>query len=152
MSLFAYLLIVLTINVAILITTDRGYAHYYHTMVITRNQLSNQCSCAKKRRRETSEQNPMDTLSNEQSLTISSLPDNLLGKIACYVEKPSRPLFAVALNSKCNWNNEKWNSLDFSDISKELAAKLSDDDLAGVLNCIEAQDNLETLKLTGCVT
>ena len=90
-------------------------------------------------------------MSNVQSLTISNLPDNLLGKIACYVEKPSRPLPAVALNSKCNWNNEKWNALDFSDISRELAAKLSDDDLAGVLNCIEAQDNLETLKLTGCV-
>ena len=55
---------------------------------------------ARKRRRETSEQNPMDTLSNVQSLTISNLPDNLLGKIACYVEKSSWPLPAVALKNK----------------------------------------------------
>jgi len=41
--------------------------------------------------------------------------------------------------------------LDFGDIEKSLAARLSDDHITTILNCINAQNNLKTLKLAGCI-
>ena len=41
--------------------------------------------------------------------------------------------------------------LDFCDIDKELAGKLTDEDIGGVLMCIDAIQNMKKIKLTGCV-
>lgn len=41
--------------------------------------------------------------------------------------------------------------LDFDDIDKELAARLTDADIGGVLMCIDAIHNMKKIKLTGCV-
>ena len=46
-----------------------------------------------------------------------------------------------------NWN---WFTLDFGDLEKELAAKLSDDDIKAILKSINAADRLLCLRLTNC--
>ena len=40
---------------------------------------------------------------------------------------------------------------DFADIEKGLAAKLTDDDISSIFDCIDAVKKLKTLKLTGLV-
>jgi len=42
--------------------------------------------------------------------------------------------------------------LDFGDVENCLAWKLSDDDLAAMLVCINAVSSIKTLRLTGCVS
>lgn len=44
-----------------------------------------------------------------------------------------------------------WGVLDFIDIPKSLAARLTDDDLYAILVCIDARNNLKHLKLTHCL-
>ena len=53
--------------------------------------------------------------------------------------------------SKAIISSTSWSVLDFSDIEKSLAAKLSDDDIDEILRCIDAVNNLHILKLAGCV-
>jgi hypothetical protein len=48
-------------------------------------------------------------------------------------------------------DGEYWTTLDFVDIDETLANKLTDDDIAGALICIDAVNRLKSLKLTGCV-
>jgi len=48
-------------------------------------------------------------------------------------------------------SSTNWNILDFSDIEKSLAAKLSDDGIDMILRCVDAVNNLKILKLAGCV-
>ena len=46
----------------------------------------------------------------------------------------------------------KWDEvLDFGDIEKRLAAKLSDYDIDYILRCADAVNNLKILKLAGCI-
>jgi len=42
-------------------------------------------------------------------------------------------------------------SLDFEDVEKSLAKKLTDADIGAVLTCTNAKDSLRILKLAGCV-
>ena len=44
----------------------------------------------------------------------------------------------------------EWEILDFVDIPKSLASRLTDDDLASILTCIDAKNNLKRLNLTHC--
>ena len=48
-------------------------------------------------------------------------------------------------------NGDMWAILDFEDIEKSLASKLSDDDLSAILICTNAVNQLRRLKLTGLV-
>ena len=48
-------------------------------------------------------------------------------------------------------DDESWATLDFEEIEKSLAAKLSDDDIRGVLICIDGVHRLQTISLCGCV-
>ena len=93
-------------------------------------------------------------------LYITDLPDGILVSIANYLGKPSVALFAMAMKadseqqtqtSKTIISSTNWNELDFSDIEKSLAAKLSDDDIDKMLKSIDAVNNLKILKLAGCV-
>jgi len=68
-------------------------------------------------------------------LHITDLPDGILVGISSYLTKPSLAIFAIAMNpnysqptqtSKAIISNCNWSVLDFSDIEKSLAAKLSD--------------------------
>jgi hypothetical protein len=48
-------------------------------------------------------------------------------------------------------DDESWATLDFEEIEESLAAKLSDDDIRGVLICIDGVHRLRTICLCGCV-
>ena len=44
----------------------------------------------------------------------------------------------------------QWGVLDFEDIGKQLASKLTDDDIGSVLTCLNAVTKVKLLKITGC--
>ena len=88
------------------------------------------------------------------SLHITDLPDGLLVSISSYLAKPSIALFAIVNSqhtSKAILTSIHWSVLDFGDIDKDLAAKLSDDDIDKILRSIGAVNNLKIFKLAGCV-
>ena len=87
------------------------------------------------------------------TLHISSLPIGFIVDVSSYLSKPSRAILAVAFSSSSLWQNDdlmhrqspiskaiisaqQWDILDFEDIEKSLAVKLTDDDLHAVLKCI----------------
>ena len=101
---------------------------------------------------------------SSNGLCINDLPDSLLVHIASNLAKPSQALFAISLmrqtsdNSTSNTKSKAiisasspWRILDFGDIDKSLAAKLTDDHVRAILRCIDAPNNLKILKLAGCV-
>ena len=98
--------------------------------------------------------------SSPQGVTcLSDLPSGILALAASYLAAPSRALFAVALDeNSAVLPNERssaivgnqWDTLDFGEIEKELAAKLSDSDIKEVLLCMDAFNKLKRLKLTNC--
>ena len=111
------------------------------------------------------------------NISIRCLPDDALAAVAKFLPKPSQALFAVAMTApsltrKKPWkvpklaetnrailslnsmdvdDGEIWTTLDFVDIEKRLANRLTDDDIGGALVCIDAVNRLKKLKLTGCV-
>ena len=94
-------------------------------------------------------------------ICLSDLPSGILAHAANFLAPPSRALFAVALdgNSAASTNESssaiagnQWDVLDFGHIEKELAVKLSDDDVEKVLLVrIDAINKVKRLKLTNCV-
>eukprot|EP00984_Skeletonema_dohrnii_P020594 scaffold10077_cov83-Skeletonema_dohrnii-CCMP3373.AAC.2 len=88
-------------------------------------------------------------------MDLSDLPTGTLAYVSSYLPAPSRALFAVALNhrdsSSAIVGNHQWDVLDFGEIEKDLAAKISDDDMRGVLLYIDAVNNLKRLRLTNCI-
>jgi len=101
------------------------------------------------------------TTSSNNELHINNIPDGLAVGISSYLAKPSVALFAIAMSpnnsqeqteiSKAIISATNWNILDFSDIEKSLAAKLSDDDIAKILRYFNVHSKLTVLKLAGCV-
>ena len=100
------------------------------------------------------------TTTAAESLCITDLPDGILVSISSYLAKPSAALFALALNTntsqltqttKAIISSTDWKEIDFSDIEKNLAVKLSDGDVDKILKSIDAANNLKILKLAGCV-
>ena len=93
-------------------------------------------------------------------ICLSDLPSGILAHAASFLAAPSRALFAIALdeNSVITPNERSsvivgnhWDTLDFGEIEKEVAEKLSDPDIERVLQCIDAANKLKRLKLTNCV-
>jgi len=92
---------------------------------------------------------------------IADLPSEPLIHISSYLAAPSQVLLAVAIAryDAESLNNSIssaiagycWDSLDFGQIEKELAAKLSDEDISAVLQCIDAVNTVKRLRLTNCV-
>ena len=107
-------------------------------------------------------------------LSINDIPDAFLSHIAIYLTKPQQALFAIAVTTPPSDRNsstseewmpnttssaiisatsrEQWQVLDFGDIEKSLASKLTDEHVRSILRCVDAPNNLKTLKLAGCVT
>jgi hypothetical protein len=100
---------------------------------------------------------------------LSSLPSGTLEHIASFLAAPSRLIFAVAItdrnktpyqrimaqSSRPNESHslivgKRWSTLDFGEVEKELAAKLSDNDIKEILLSINAADKLKKLRLTNC--
>lgn len=111
-----------------------------------------------------------------KTLHITDLPAGILVDISAYLANPSKALLAVAFSppstfslslpllllpdvlmnrlspiSKAIVLAQQWDILDFEDVEKELANKLTDDDIFAVLKSINAHDVLKRLKLYGCV-
>ena len=95
------------------------------------------------------------TTKDNSDVNLELLPPLVIGHLALFLPRSSRALLGAALstNDQCNWTNDDWKILDFSDLDKDLAAKLTDDDLYHVLKWIDedANNRLRILKLTGCV-
>ncbi len=99
-------------------------------------------------------------------------PAGILREVASYLEAPSRILFAIAIEppststrspyakilARCKpklglspiTSNLDWHTLDFGDIEKELAAKLTDEDISKVLLHVDAAFKVKRLFLTNC--
>ncbi len=73
-----------------------------------------------------------------------------MAAIAAYLPQTSWVLFATALGGS-GVIEQPWEGLDFSDLEKSLAAKLTDDDISNVLKCIDAKNHLKRLNLAGCL-
>ena len=97
-------------------------------------------------------------------MNITHLSDELLVSISSYLPETSVALFAsvfstsdittttpsttsLAIVSSCISN---WEVIDFLDIDRELRMRLSDDDIGGLLFCIDAVHKVRRLKLTHC--
>ena len=91
---------------------------------------------------------------------LGDLPIGILEHMASFLAAPSRALFSIALTIDGNNNppsenyssiaGSDWDTLDFGEIEKDLAAKLSDDDLNSFLRLIDAANTVKRLRLTNC--
>jgi len=92
---------------------------------------------------------------------LSGLPIGILEHTASFLAPISRALFAVTFT---NYENNlpsgnyssitgaaDWDTLDFGEIEKELAERLSDDDISDVLQHIDAANTVKRLRLTNCI-
>ena len=112
---------------------------------------SDACSCPQ-------EAQEQDTV---QKIPIYNLPNGVLEHVSSFLTPPSRALFAVALDDSRNElrrdvslalvTTQCWDILDFGEIEKELAAKLSDEDIKNTLVRINAVNSVTQLRLTNCV-
>uniref|UniRef100_A0A7S2KK08 Uncharacterized protein n=1 Tax=Skeletonema marinoi TaxID=267567 RepID=A0A7S2KK08_9STRA len=90
-------------------------------------------------------------------ISLSDLPTGALAHVSSYLASPlSCALFAAALNhrdvdSSTAITGSQWDALDFGHIEKELAAKLTDDDISALLTYIDAVNNIKKLRLTNCI-
>ena len=91
--------------------------------------------------------------------SLTDLPSGILAHAASFLAEPSKALFAIALDDDSAASpNERssaivgnqWDTLDFGEIEKELAVKLSDAHIEKVLLCIDAVNEVKRLKLTNC--
>ena len=103
-----------------------------------------------KRRRTSSSPN------DDSVLSLSTLPGDHLTKVSSYLSTTCKALFACALKSQTNESEaivtamgDTIDILDFSEVG-DSAGRLSDDDIAAVLLCIDAKNKLKKLLLTGC--
>eukprot|EP00984_Skeletonema_dohrnii_P023075 scaffold12185_cov114-Skeletonema_dohrnii-CCMP3373.AAC.3 len=67
---------------------------------------------------------------------LADLPSGILANVASFLVNPSRAIFAAALATSDSPSDtrsaivgDRWDTLDFGEIEKDLAAKLSDDDI-----------------------
>jgi len=119
------------------------------------------------------ESNKRAKISSDSLPHIGNLPDSVLLNTVSYLQETSRVLLAVALTaSSVSWREERWkikpsdsavlimkegkvnkfNSyVDFVNTEKDLAAKLSDEDVGGVLKCVSSLHTIKHLQLTHCV-
>ena len=109
---------------------------------------------------------------DDAACPVYILSGEILKEVATYLSPPSRILFAIAITctnnispyeiimarSRSNKNQKSppsiagtdWATLDFGLIEKDLAAKLSDNDIRDVLLHIDAANKVKRLWLTNC--
>lgn len=140
---------------------DFNRAYYHNHDYTYLNTSAVRGSCGNKRRR-------MAPLPDSFYLNLTDLPDDLLTAVANFLPPTSVALFAVAISmsdsgrpstmseaivASCAGVSSKgpWDVMDFLDIDKCLRVRLTDDDLSGVLTCVNAVRNVKKLKLTHCI-
>jgi hypothetical protein len=99
---------------------------------------------------------------NTTNIRIDNLPDGILTNVATYLATPSIIIMSLAVThiqsvTKIQTTNEIMSAttstlndseqqrlqvLDFGDIEKSLAARLTDDHITAMFNCIDAPNNL----------
>ena len=93
-------------------------------------------------------------------IALGDLPNEALCYAASFLPCPSKALFAIALRSNSNDDaastaviigEQRWDILDFGEIEKSLASKITDSILQELLLCIGASSKVRQLKLSGCV-
>ena len=105
-------------------------------------------------------------------MNINDLPVEVLTNVASFLPKPSRALFAISLTApSSSWldawvdsreerqlsetskaimsPSSQWEILDFEEVEKSLAMKLTDKDLYVLLTC--TKQTVKQLNLTGCI-
>ena len=107
---------------------------------------------------------------------IVDLPDSLVVNVSSFLAKPSQALLAVSLTADTTlWMHGEsrqtspelrphskailtavacqsgWDKLDFNDIDKDFAARLTDDHVHAILHIINANEELMELSMAGCV-
>ncbi|KAL7490987.1 hypothetical protein ACHAWT_000604 [Skeletonema menzelii] len=91
--------------------------------------------------------------------SITDVPSGILAHAASFLAAPSKALFAISLDQdSAVLPNERsstivgnqWDVLDFGQIERDLAEKLTDLIIKRVLLCIDAVNNLKRLKLANC--
>jgi len=105
--------------------------------------------------------NDSATAADEYRCRLSDLPSGILTHVVSYLAFPSRAIFAATLvtdiNAACaNERNsaivgDGWDILNFGQIEKDLVSKLTDGDIEKVLQCIDAVQKVQKLKLTNCI-
>ena len=99
-------------------------------------------------------------------MNITHLSDELLVAISSYLPETSAALFASIFSTTSDIittttpsttslaivssHISNWEVIDFLDIDKELRMRLTDDDIGGLLFCIDAVHKVKRLKLTHC--
>ena len=104
---------------------------------------------------------------------ITNLPEGIFEHVAKYLAAPSiicaaaftassKKFYLVSnrskervvegIHCKVKFLYTRRDILDFGDVENSLAWKISDDDLAAMLVCINAVSNIKILRLTGCVS
>mmetsp|Transcript_1428 Transcript_1428/g.2544 ORF Transcript_1428/g.2544 Transcript_1428/m.2544 type:complete len:478 (+) Transcript_1428:119-1552(+) len=88
---------------------------------------------------------------------LADLPSGILENVASFLVNPSRAIFAAVLATSDSPSDtrsaivgDQWDTLDFGEIEKDLAAKLSDDDIHKILLCTDAVNRVKRLMLTNC--
>jgi hypothetical protein len=92
---------------------------------------------------------------------LGDVPVEALQHVASFLAAPSQVMFglhvAAAEDKLLNKRSfaiaeeQSWDILDFGEIEKEVASRLSDDDIKAVLWCIDAGNKVKRLRLTNCV-
>ncbi len=91
------------------------------------------------------------------SLHLSDLPVESLTHATNFLAVPQRALFAASIKDVFTDKSiriivgDQWDTLDFGDIEKDLAAKLSDNHIDAILRCIDASHKVTKLRLTNCI-
>ena len=96
----------------------------------------------------------MESASPQQQRSLSELPIGTLSHVSSYLSSLPRALLAVALDyyrdidSSSAIVGDQQDVLDFGDMEKDLAVKLTDDDVRNILLSIDSINNLKALRLT----
>ncbi|KAL7500202.1 hypothetical protein ACHAWT_008298 [Skeletonema menzelii] len=95
--------------------------------------------------------------SNSSPQDLLDVPIVTMKHVASFLSGPSRALFAVALNNNLSRREcraiagNQWRTLDFGQIEKSLAEKLTDNDISDVLLCIDSVRTVRKLRLANCI-
>ena len=93
-------------------------------------------------------------LRHDVRLDINCLPDTVFELVSSFIPTfVDRLLLAGAVcmpSSTSIIGLEPVHELDFVDIDKHVAARLNDDDIRRMLTCIDAVNNIVSMKLTNC--
>eukprot|EP00985_Skeletonema_marinoi_P002841 scaffold1170_cov125-Skeletonema_marinoi.AAC.15 len=99
-------------------------------------------------------------ISDDIPLRLADIPTEALQHAASFIASPSQTLFGLSIaavnDEKLNRSSfavvgDEWDILDFGEIEKDLAMRLSDDDIKAVLLCIDAANRVKKLSLANCI-